>query len=124
MYDLKWSPRPVFQSYVVYSNELDDINTGHFSGEDMPDKILYKIYNYENKYQFFDEPAVLREILKNYRFTDIDEIDGWGLLEKKEDKSIFEKEFISKNTFRIGEEILVPDINDGYLSYLESSGEN
>ena len=114
IYNLNWSPRPIFQSYSAYKPELDNINSTHFTGDDAPDKIIYRIDSIDNRYAIFDEPATFREIIKNYEVIYSDE-DGWGILEKKKYKSDFEKEIISKETVKFGEVIKIPDIKDGYL---------
>ncbi len=115
MYNLNWDPRPVFQSYVVYKPELDDINAEHFSNNYGPDKIIYKIINYEEKYQIFDEPAVFKEFIKNYRFSFYDDIDGYCVLEKKKSETDFKEKVILSANSTFGEKIDLPDISDGFL---------
>jgi hypothetical protein len=69
-YDLNWTPRPVFQSYSVYTPYLDTINSQHFiENETGPEKILYSYTSIDGRYPLFDEPKTFRTILNNYSYA-------------------------------------------------------
>ncbi|MCL4386141.1 MAG: hypothetical protein M1326_07495 [Cyanobacteria bacterium] len=114
IHDLKWSPRPIFQSYTAYTPELDKINAGHFNSSSAPKKIIYKVESLENRYPIFDEPAVFQEILKNYDFNYADQY-GYGLLAKKEQTVKFSKEMLSDSKSTFNSKIKIPEIKDGYI---------
>ena len=114
VYDLNWSPRPVFQSYTAYKPGLDDMNSEHFTGDNAPDKIIYRIDSIDERYAIFDEPATFREIIKNYDFFYAGS-NEFGVLEKKKGECEFQKEIIISDTANIGEIIELPKIDKGYL---------
>ena len=115
VFDLNWSPRPVFQSCTVYNKELNTINAEHFKGEKAPSKIIYTIGSIDERYAIFDEPLVFQELLKNYKFIYSD-IEGIGVLEKKSagDKN-FEESGISNLNAKFNQVIDVPKVNNGYI---------
>jgi len=69
-YTMNWSPRPVFQSYTVYTPYLDSINSHHFSfSTESPEKILYSYGSIDGRYPLFDEPKTFRTILETYSYA-------------------------------------------------------
>ncbi len=63
----KWNPRPVFQSYSVYTPYLDAWNASHYAGPKRPDKLILQWESIDGRNPFFDEPFTWREILNRYR---------------------------------------------------------
>lgn len=114
IYNLNWNPRPVFQSYTVYNKKLNEINANHFDSVTAPEKIIYRLAAIDGRYPLFDEPLVLKTLLKNYDLSYINGAD-FGFLEKREvfkDYSILE---LNKNTFNFNEKISIPDERDGLV---------
>ena len=114
VYDLNWDPRPIFMSINVYNSILNELNGNHFTWENGPSKVIYKINSVDGRYPLFDEPLVFQELLKNYNFI-YSNNKGIGLLEKKKEKADYIVKSISNSEEKFGETINVPDINDGYL---------
>ena len=113
-YDLKWSPRPIFQSAAVYNPLLNKLNADHFKGAEAPDKVIYSIGSTDGKYSLFDEPLVFQELLKNYSFSYLNN-KGIGLLQKKTKAADFEIETIKKINAGFNEAINITDVSNGYL---------
>ena len=67
-YNLKWSPRPIFQSYSAYTPYLDNKNSLHFNTITHPDKILYKCTSIDGRYPIFEDSSTFRNILFNYKY--------------------------------------------------------
>ncbi|HCA94285.1 MAG TPA: hypothetical protein DEP38_06340 [Cyanobacteria bacterium UBA9226] len=66
--DIKWKPRPVFQSYVAYTSFLDLINSE--SLENNPrDYIIYQFGSLDGRHPFTYEPATFFYIACNYRLS-------------------------------------------------------
>lgn len=112
-YSLNWSPRPVFQSYSTYTERLDEINAGHFTTDQSPQKILYSYKSIDNRYPQLDEPETFRAIVYNYRYSNYS--DGFILLERNEDCGIHPQVALGTTEGKIGEIISIPEYNDGYL---------
>jgi len=110
-YNMNWSPRPVFQSYSVYTKNLDLLNARYYENN-APDVLLYSVMTIDDRYPVFDEPATFREILKSYKPVSADSI--FILLRKKAQSGSFRKIVISEIKADIGERIQIPQTS-GYL---------
>jgi hypothetical protein len=112
-YDLNWAPRPVFQSFVAYTEKLDLLNAGYFQGNGAPDRILYAYQSIDERYPIFDEPATFSTVLYHY---DVHDIDGeFIILAKKADRSRIEKRGILSQEAYLGEIVPVPAALEGHL---------
>lgn len=77
--DLNWQPRPVIQSYAVYTSWLDEQNAKHFYSDSSPEILIWDMNkitpNYyggdmeslDNRYLLNDEPQTILSILCNYK---------------------------------------------------------
>jgi hypothetical protein len=113
VYNLKWSPRPVFQCYSTYTDKLDMLNSQHFEGANAPDFLLYTLYPVDKRYPLFDSPATFRTILRKYKPVFID--GKYIILRKADTHSPPSSKIISVLDTKIGRPIPVPKIKDGYL---------
>ncbi|MFA5251638.1 MAG: hypothetical protein WC454_03520 [Phycisphaerae bacterium] len=112
-YNLKWSPRPVFQCYSAYTDKLDMLNSQYFEGVNAPDILLYELYPVDKRYPLFDSPAAFRTILKRYEPVFLD--NQYIVLRKTDTYSPPPSKVISVLDTEIGSPIPVPRIRDGYL---------
>jgi hypothetical protein len=103
-YDMNWSPRPIFQSYSVFTKALDLLNAAYYE-KNAPDLLFYdmNLGNIDNRYVIFDEPAAFREILIHY-----EPVSGGKLLRKKTLPAVFQNHTISTVQSRIGQVIEIP----------------
>jgi hypothetical protein len=63
---LRWVPRPIFQSYSAYTKKLDDINFKSLSSTPR-DYILYSFNSIGERHPFFDEPRTFFQLYCNYQ---------------------------------------------------------
>lgn len=112
-YDLRWTPRPVFQSYSAYTKELDLLNAAHFRGGRGPDALLYLFASIDSRYPLFDEPATFAEILCDYHAEARD--GGFVVLKKNYRTSCGPAEEISSVLAEIGKPIKVPRYAHHYV---------
>ena len=112
-YDLRWFPRPVFQSYSAYTAKLDMLNARHFQGSDAPEIILYSLQSIDGRYPIFDEPATFRTLLSNYRPVSKDK--EFIILEKRFSNDSFAEHTVLISNTALGEEIAIPKVDHGYL---------
>jgi hypothetical protein len=63
---LRWSGRPVFQSYSVYEPSLDARNVAHLRGPDAPDTVFFTFYPIDDRLPAQDDPASLLQLLAAY----------------------------------------------------------
>ena len=112
-YDLKWSPRPIFQSYSAYTQYLDKKNSRHFIGNNAPDVILYTGKSIDGRYPIFEEPSTFRNILLNYKYQN--NSGTWIILSHSKDTDLSNRtEYLGTTEAKIGEIAEVPNYN-GYI---------
>lgn len=112
-YDLNWLPRPVFQSYSVYTSKLDLLNARHFEKSNAPERIIYFHMSIDGRYPLYDEPATFQRLLCTYNFHLKD--GGFILLGKKAENNCGDPHPLSSITASIGDTIEVPEHIGGYL---------
>jgi len=66
---LNYAPRPVFQSHMAYTSELEKINYNYFVNR-APRFLIYDYDAIDNRYPFNDENLVNLYVLKNYTLVD------------------------------------------------------
>lgn len=64
--DNTWAPRPVFQSYAVYTPELALLNEEYIRGEDAPDNILFAIEPIDGRFPAMEDGYSWLSITDNY----------------------------------------------------------
>jgi hypothetical protein len=68
--NMNYFPRPIPQSYSVYSPLLDSINAAHFYGVARPAMIMMRNESIDNRYSFWDESLTKAAIRLNYEYVD------------------------------------------------------
>jgi hypothetical protein len=100
--NLNYTPRPVIQSYSVYTKYLEDLNFNFYNSEKAPRFILYDYASIDSRYPFFDESKVNLLLTKNYRIVNsfIHNERSMLLLEKIPNKKpidlLYKREFKAK----------------------------
>ena len=67
---LRYQPRPVIQSYSVYTPELIQQNGAHYRSPKAPDWVLYKLEPFRNQNPFWMDSDVTLELLKRYQLQE------------------------------------------------------
>jgi hypothetical protein len=112
-YNLRWSPRPVFQCYSAYTDRLDMLNSQYFESINAPDFLLYALGAIDRRYPLFDEPATFRTILRNYKPVFID--GRFIVLKKTDARYPLSSKTIAVFDTELGKSISVPKTKGGYL---------
>lgn len=100
--NLNYAPRPVIQTYSVYTKYLEDLNFNFYNSDKAPQFILYDYASFDNRYPFYDESKVNLLLTKNYRIINsfFHNERSMLLLEKIPNKNpidlVFEREFKAK----------------------------
>jgi hypothetical protein len=89
----RYTPRPIFQSYSVYTPRLIQANVDFFKSESGPEYVLQRYQTIANRFPSLDEARVLNIILVNYTFVFAE--NGY-LLWKKQANSTSKVSFIPK----------------------------
>ncbi|MDI1352393.1 MAG: hypothetical protein PSV35_06435 [bacterium] len=104
--DSQWKPRPIFQSYSVFTADMAEKNKQHLLGEQSPDHLLFKIQPIDNRLPALEDGASWPIILSNYQPRQF--INGTLLLDKKETQTEHLL-FLQNETHVLGELITLPD---------------
>jgi hypothetical protein len=117
-HDYEWSPRPVFQSYSVYSPELLEKNKQHLLSNQAPDNILFNIEPIDNRFPAIEDGLSWGVILSNY--TPIDQDTNYVYLKKQ---SSVNKEsmytILTEETKKMGEFIVLPNTDNVVFASIE-----
>jgi len=106
----KWNPRPIVQSYSVFTSKLAEINKEHLLGENRPDNIIFKVQPIDGRFPSLEDGASWPVLLTNYEPTDVANEYLYLTLRTTGKNSIqFEKSFKRSRIF--GEQIELPDLN-------------
>jgi len=65
---LNYTPRPVFQSYCVYTPKLAGLNAAFMAGDKAPEWILQRYEFFDHRYPSADDGLALRVLLDRYTF--------------------------------------------------------
>jgi glycosyltransferase involved in cell wall biosynthesis len=65
-YNMDYHPRPVFQSYVAYTPELEQMNADHLTGSDAPGSILFDVATIDGDYPSSEDALSWPQILTHY----------------------------------------------------------
>jgi hypothetical protein len=84
----KWSPRPVLQSYSVYTPELAEANRNHLVESSAPDNIIFKMEPIDGRLPALEDGASWPILMNNYFPTRLE--NDFLFLRKKEDNGQIE----------------------------------
>jgi len=62
-----WRPRPIFQSYSVFTQDLAAKNKRHLQGENRPDNIIFKVEPIDQRMPALEDGASWPLLLANYQ---------------------------------------------------------
>jgi hypothetical protein len=84
---LNYKPRPVLQSYTVYTPYLEQMDFDFYNSSKAPEFVIYDFAAIDGRYPLFDESKMNLALIKNYKVAEMYEFDGRKglLLQKKSD---------------------------------------
>jgi len=125
---LTYRPRPVFQSYSVYTRRLAELNDRFYHSPRAPDWLLFELGSIDGRYPGLEDSLALRTILHDYRTVGTD--DRFLVLHRERQDPV-RLELLASGTSRAGDRIDVTahrdrdlwleiDVAPGLLARLES----
>lgn len=102
-----WNPRPILQSYSVYTPALAEKNKAHLLGPDRPDHIIFKTQPIDGRLPSLEDGPSWPILVSSYtpRFMK----NGYIYLESKtDDHAPTETPLASKRRYSVGEKIELP----------------
>ena len=118
---LRWSPRYVLQSYQAFHPALDVIGAEHYNRPQAPRFILYRHQSIDDQHPCLVDP---RTWLAIYRWYDLRTVfpreKDLLLLERRSAPRFGQPLLIGSQTIEIGQEILLPKLDEEQLILLEA----
>jgi len=101
-----WAPRPVFQSYLAYTQKLAQLNADYLLSENAPQNIFFKIASFDERVPALDDGLSWPILLQNYQ--PIKMVKEFLLLQKKSTDPVVRKN-ISSREYKFGEIVEIPN---------------
>lgn len=102
-----WNPRPIFQSYSVYTPALAEKNREHLIGSNAPDNLIFKVQTIDGRLPQMDDGASWPVILSSYAPDRM--MDDYLLLRKKKINQDLSPTVVSKEKYAFGNVVAIPD---------------
>jgi hypothetical protein len=111
--ELNWRPRPIFQSYSAYTEELAKLNGDFLRGPRAPEFIMANWGTIDGRFLQHDDGQVVLEVLRRYR--PVLEENGFLLLKKRPtiDRGTSDGAIVFRINARFGQSIHLPEEQDG-----------
>jgi hypothetical protein len=108
---LKWSPRPIMQSYSAYEPELANINANHLLGSFAPRHIFFDVCSIDNRLATLEDGKTWPFLLTRYHV--VDRAGRFLILDRNQEIGNGPNtQNISVSRQRIGRQFNVPDMDE------------
>ena len=118
-HELDWSPLPVFQPYMAWTEDLDRRNAEAMASDDGPQRILRQNLNALGRYPAFESPAAMIAMLCN--FEALRTTEEWQVLGRVDDRC-GEPRHIGRAEGTYGEPFAVPSAPTSSVVFAEVHG--
>ncbi len=99
-----YQPRPVFQSYTVYTPVLARLNYDHYAGDRAPDFVLVKMHSLDGRLTSIDDSAVLALLMYRYEYVHTEKTyQLWRKRPDPFDPAAFAPKPLAEQTLPIGD---------------------
>lgn len=113
-----WSPRPVFQSYSVYTPKLAKINEEHLYSDRSPDNIIFKVEPIDRRLPALEDGASWPAIINNY--APVTTNNGFLIVKKKGSSNTpADLTKIYSGEHQLGSTIVIPDSNSAIFAEID-----
>ncbi len=111
--EAEYQPRPIFQSYSVYTPDLIERNRAAISGPRAPDTILFEIDTVDGRYPSLDEGALWPDLLRLYDITNFE--SGYAVLKRRASPRNVALADLHQDSVAFGQDMDVAQWADGLL---------
>jgi hypothetical protein len=115
-----WAPRPVVQSYSVYSPELAELNLMHLKSSNAPDNIIFRIEPIDGRFPSLEDGLSWPAIINGYSLVKLDPLAAYlrkRTTAQRNDPVKASDLYRAKHVF--GEEVSLPEAKDPLFAKLE-----
>lgn len=99
----KWNPRPVFQSYSVYTAGLVEKNKNHLLGKNRPDNIFFKLQPIDGRAPSLEDGASWPELISGYQPVGF--INSYLLLKHRLSNMPYKMNVVENGVYSFGDKI-------------------
>lgn len=114
---LEYAPRPVFQGYSAYTEELARLNADHLAGPRAPRSVFLHLAALDDRYPSLDDAAALPVLLEGYDSTRLGEELLW--LRRRSQPRALRREDLGSADGELGRWIEVPNAAGGAAIWVE-----
>lgn len=115
---MTWSPRPVFQSYSVFTPDFALKNKQHLLSEQRPDNIIFKVEPIDGRVPSLEDGASWPVLLENYNLIQF--VNNFLFLRKKNTVNHTKRMKLVVSEKRIFQEVvIVPELGQPIFAELE-----
>lgn len=105
---INWAPRPIFQSYSVFTPAMAEKNKSHLLHENKPDHILFKLQPIDGRIPSLDDGASWPELLNHYQPVQL--VNDYLILNKKSNNKMTKPmTLLYSERHLFGEKVNMPD---------------
>jgi hypothetical protein len=113
-----WTPRPIFQSYSVFTSELAKKNKHYLLSPHAPDHIMFKVEPIDNRMAALEDGASWPVLLKHYQPTGFDK--GFLWLEKQSvENKASHSTLLQSTNYHLGEVVKLPQASSFLWAEIE-----
>lgn len=114
---LRWSGRPVFQSYSVYTPSLDNLNADFLLSPKAPRTIFFEVEAIDTRLPSLEDASSWPILLSAYRITQVG--SRFIQMERRADAHAPSTTVLSSGNYRFGDSIPVPSSNGPVIARVE-----
>ena len=109
----RYQPRPIFQSYLAYTESLARLNAEFLKSDKAPENILFEIMPIDGRLPALDDGLSWPELLSRYDF--VKSIDTISILRKSDAPRTWKKDLIEETTVSFGQPAKIPTADGGLI---------
>lgn len=114
---LHYNPRPVVQSYTVYTPYLVNLNRQKYTGSSAPDLVFFSNAAIDDRYPFFDDQGVKLALVENYScigYFDSAQNNPFLVFKKSHGQAAFHYSMPVEKTMKFFEDYILDDTSKIY----------
>lgn len=105
---MKWSPRPVFQSYSVFTPKMAETNRNYLISDHKPDNIIFKVEPIDNRIPSLEDGISWAALINYYQPVHLEK-DFLFLRKKTGNKPIASLKSLKTEIHTFGEQVTIPN---------------
>jgi hypothetical protein len=115
-----WAPRPVTQSYSVYTPELAELNLQHLLGANAPDNILFRVEPIDTRLPSLEDGLSWPTLINGYFLRKLDKQSAYLRKRTTDNNDLTGAEVDLYNArHELGKEVALPESNDPLFANID-----